>query len=164
MASGAGAVHCISWSAAAAFAELRVVVAAGGRRSPTRSRSHSRYETSYTNRLPALSLQWTSLTIYALTGRVTGTEIVNTGTGQSHATGLAPAGTAETVIVVTAEIDYADMTGTTGEHNFRGAKWCVYAFPDLTLTHCVYAPGPHMSTAAGIGMMTGARRRKDQLT
>lgn len=145
------------------FAELRVVVAAGGR-SPTRSRSHSRYETLYTNRLPTLSSQWNSVTFYALTGSVTGTEIVNTGTGQSHPTGLAPAGTAETVIVVIAEIDHADMTGTTGDHKSRGAKWCVYAFPDLTLTHCVYDPGPHMSIAAGIGMMNGTRRRKNQLT
>lgn len=55
----------------------------------------------------------------AQTGSVTGTEIVNIGTGQSHATGLAD--TAETVIVVimTAEIDHADMTGTIGTHQSR---------------------------------------------
>lgn len=105
-----------------------------------------------------------SVTFYARTGNVTGTEIVNTGTGQSHATGLALAGKAETVIVVTAEMDHADMTGTTGEHKSSGTKWRVCAFPDLTLTYCVYGPGLHMSIAAGIGMMKGTRRRKDQLT
>lgn len=69
-----------------------------------------------------------SVTFYARTGNVTGTEIANTGTGQSHATGLALAGKAETVIVVTAEMDHADMTGTTGEHKSSGTKWRVCAF------------------------------------
>ena len=61
-----------------------------------------------------LSLQWTSTMLCAQAGSVTGTEIVNTGTGQSHATG--PAGTAETatVVIMTAEKDHADMTGTIG--------------------------------------------------
>ena len=68
------------------------------------------------DKVPALSLQWTSTTFCAQTGSVTGTGTVNTGTGQSHATG--PAGTAETatVVTITAEIDHADMTGTIGMH------------------------------------------------
>lgn len=68
------------------------------------------------DKVPALSLQWTSATFCAQTGSVTGTGIVNTGTRQSHATG--PGGTAETatVVTMTAEIDHADMTGTIGMH------------------------------------------------
>ena len=57
--------------------------------------------------------------VCAQPGNVTGTEIVSIGTGQSHAIGLADTAETVTVVIMIAETDHADTTGTIGTHQSR---------------------------------------------